>query len=96
MGGGNEEASDSATTEVEGDGVIPSAREAHGGSTQAKEDGATSERKVWGMVSKAGEGVGRADNDRQFIYVNGRPVDLPKVTNGGLVQEILCRADGAS
>lgn len=37
------------------------------------------ERKIWGMVSKAGEGVGRADNDRQFLYLNGRPVDLPKV-----------------
>lgn len=37
------------------------------------------ERKIWGMVSKAGEGVGRADNDRQFFYLNGRPVDLPKV-----------------
>lgn len=39
------------------------------------------ERKIWGMVSKAGEGVGRADNDRQFLYLNGRPVDLPKVQN---------------
>lgn len=39
-----------------------------------------SERKIWGMVSKAGEGVGRADNDRQFLYLNGRPVDLPKVS----------------
>ncbi|CAM9152807.1 unnamed protein product [Pylaiella littoralis] len=38
------------------------------------------ERKIWGMVSKAGEGVGRADNDRQFLYLNGRPVDLPKFT----------------
>ena len=38
-----------------------------------------SERKIWGMVSRAGEGVGRADNDRQFLYLNGRPVDLPKV-----------------
>lgn len=37
------------------------------------------ERKIWGMVSKAGVGVGRADNDRQFLYLNGRPVDLPKV-----------------
>lgn len=36
-------------------------------------------REVFGMVSKAGEGVGRADNDRQFSFVNGRPVDLPKV-----------------
>lgn len=41
----------------------------------------SSGRKIWGMVSKAGEGVGRADNDRQFLYLNGRPVDLPKVAN---------------
>lgn len=39
----------------------------------------SSKRRVWGMVSKAGAGVGRADNDRQFFYLNGRPVDLPKV-----------------
>ena len=38
------------------------------------------ERRIWGMVSKAGEGVGRSDNDRQFLYLNGRPVDLPKVS----------------
>lgn len=36
--------------------------------------------KISGYVSKAGMGVGRSDNDRQFIFCNGRPVDLPKVT----------------
>jgi len=36
--------------------------------------------RVEGFVSKVGSGVGRTDNDRQFFYVNGRPVDLPKVT----------------
>lgn len=35
---------------------------------------------VSGFISKAGVGVGRSDNDRQFIFCNGRPVDLPKVT----------------
>ena len=35
---------------------------------------------VSGYISKAGVGVGRSDNDRQFIFCNGRPVDLPKVT----------------
>jgi len=35
---------------------------------------------ISGYVSKAGLGVGRSDNDRQFIFCNGRPVDLPKVT----------------
>jgi DNA mismatch repair protein MutL len=32
-----------------------------------------------GWVSKVGVGVGRSDNDRQYIFCNGRPVDLPKV-----------------
>ena len=35
---------------------------------------------VKGHVSKVGAGVGRNDNDRQFLFCNGRPVDLPKVT----------------
>ncbi|OQR98480.1 hypothetical protein ACHHYP_08612 [Achlya hypogyna] len=35
---------------------------------------------IAGFVSKVGEGVGRSDNDRQFFYVNGRPVDLPNAT----------------
>lgn len=35
---------------------------------------------VVGLVSKAGLGVGRSDNDRQFIFCNGRPVDLPRVS----------------
>jgi DNA mismatch repair protein PMS2 len=35
---------------------------------------------IKGYVSKAGAGVGRSDNDRQFIFCNGRPVDLPRFT----------------
>lgn len=38
--------------------------------------------KVVGYVSKAGEGVGRADSDRQFFYVNERPVNLSKFVRG--------------
>ncbi|CAI5746883.1 unnamed protein product [Peronospora destructor] len=37
------------------------------------------ERNVVGYVSKVGTGVGRSDNDRQFFFINGRPLDLPKV-----------------
>lgn len=33
---------------------------------------------VRGLVSKVGLGVGRSDNDRQFTFCNGRPVDLPR------------------
>ncbi|KAH7472065.1 DNA mismatch repair protein PMS1 [Phytophthora ramorum] len=31
-------------------------------------------RKVEGYVSKVGAGVGRSDNDRQFFFINGRPL----------------------
>ena len=33
---------------------------------------------ISGYVSRVGTGIGRSDNDRQFIFCNGRPVDLPK------------------
>ncbi|XP_021775367.1 DNA mismatch repair protein PMS1-like isoform X1 [Chenopodium quinoa] len=41
---------------------------------------------VEGFVSKSGYGSGRNMGDRQFLYVNGRPVDMPKV--GKLVNEL--------
>ncbi|XP_021776342.1 LOW QUALITY PROTEIN: DNA mismatch repair protein PMS1-like, partial [Chenopodium quinoa] len=41
---------------------------------------------VEGFVSKSGYGSGRNMGDRQFFYVNGRPVDMPKV--GKLVNEL--------
>jgi DNA mismatch repair protein, C-terminal domain len=47
---------------------------------------AKSRRRITGLVSKVGEGVGRSDNDRQFIFLNGRPVDLPKV--GRVLNEV--------
>jgi DNA mismatch repair protein PMS2 len=47
---------------------------------------AQSRRRITGLVSKAGEGVGRSDNDRQFTFLNGRPVDLPKV--GRVLNEV--------
>ena len=36
--------------------------------------------RVVGFVSKVDPGCGRAGTDRQFFYVNGRPVDLPKMS----------------
>lgn len=33
---------------------------------------------VAGFISRVGLGVGRSDNDRQFLYCNGRPVDIPR------------------
>ena len=33
---------------------------------------------ISGFISRVGTGIGRSDNDRQFIFCNGRPVDLPK------------------
>ncbi|CAM8933258.1 unnamed protein product [Rhodiola kirilowii] len=41
---------------------------------------------VDGYVSKAGSGNGRNLGDRQYFFVNGRPVDMPKV--GKLVNEL--------
>jgi DNA mismatch repair protein PMS2 len=41
---------------------------------------------VQGFLSKPGPGNGRNSGDRQFFYVNGRPVDMPKVTK--LVNEL--------
>ena len=38
--------------------------------------------KVIGLISKTGHGVGRSDSDRQFFYVNGRPVHLPTFAKG--------------
>ena len=34
---------------------------------------------ITGYVSKAGTGIGRANNDRQFLYINNRPVEIPKI-----------------
>ncbi|KAL6217237.1 hypothetical protein ACLB2K_010454 [Fragaria x ananassa] len=42
--------------------------------------------KVEGFLSKSGQGSGRNMGDRQFFFVNGRPVDMPKVTK--LVNEL--------
>lgn len=36
-------------------------------------------RSLTGFVSKAGTGIARANNDKQFLFLNGRPVDVPKV-----------------
>lgn len=42
--------------------------------------------KVEGFLSKSGNGSGRHMGDRQFFFVNCRPVDMPKVTK--LVNEL--------
>jgi len=35
---------------------------------------------IVGLISRATAGTGRAAGDRQFFYVNGRPVDMPKAS----------------
>ena len=35
---------------------------------------------IVGLVSKATSGTGRAAGDRQFFFINGRPVDMPKAS----------------
>lgn len=42
--------------------------------------------KVEGFLSKSGQGSGRNLGDRQYYFVNGRPVDMPKVSK--LVNEL--------
>lgn len=42
--------------------------------------------KVDGFLSKPGQGNGRNLGDRQYFFVNGRPVDMPKVSK--LVNEL--------
>lgn len=42
--------------------------------------------KVEGFLSKPGQGSGRNLGDRQFYFVNGRPVDMPKISK--LVNEL--------
>jgi DNA mismatch repair protein PMS2 len=48
--------------------------------------------RVEGFLSKPGPGTGRTSGDRQFFYVNGRPVDMPKVTK--LVNELYRSSNG--
>ena len=36
--------------------------------------------KLTGFISKTGEGVGRSTSDRQFMFINGRPVDMSRIT----------------
>ncbi|KAG9443779.1 hypothetical protein H6P81_015119 [Aristolochia fimbriata] len=36
--------------------------------------------RVEGFLSRPGNGSGRNSGDRQFFYVNGRPVDMPKIS----------------
>ena len=63
-----------------GEAMSEAAAAAAAGPPPAQSPAAASKVKsVHGMVSRVGCGVGRSDNDRQFIFLNNRPVDLPKV-----------------
>jgi DNA mismatch repair ATPase MutL len=46
---------------------------------------------ISGYISRVGDGVGRSDNDRQFVFCNGRPVDLSKFTR--VLNEVRGRSD---
>jgi DNA mismatch repair protein PMS2 len=58
--------------EVGGEGSAPVAGGGGGGA------GAAGGLRIVGYVSKATAGTGRAAGDRQFFFVNGRPVDMPR------------------
>ena len=32
-----------------------------------------------GLVSRVGEGIGRSESDRQFIFINRRPINAHKI-----------------
>jgi len=38
-----------------------------------------SHKSVIGLVSRMGDGVGRSEGDRQFLFCNDRPIDAPKI-----------------
>ena len=46
--------------------------------------GSTQSVTVSGLLSSAQWGQGRSSPDRQYFYVNGRPCDLPKVTDSAV------------
>jgi len=48
-------------------------------SSTYKADSRSQAVKVAGLISSATWGQGRSSADRQFYYMNGRPVDLPVV-----------------
>jgi DNA mismatch repair protein PMS2 len=75
-----------ATTAIAADVVAEASDTVVADETAAAVQTAKSRRRITGLVSKAGEGVGRSDNDRQFTFLNGRPVDLPKV--GRVLNEV--------
>lgn len=56
--------------------------------TQVTETGKQTSFLLVGFMSKVGEGVGRSDNDRQFVFCNGRPVDMPKIVK--VFNEVQC------
>jgi hypothetical protein len=45
--------------------------------------------RIKGLISKPSPGHGRAGTDRQYFYVNGRPVSLPKASV--LSPSMLCK-----
>jgi len=80
-GNGSSDVSRSSMTDT-GEAMSEAAAAAAAGPPPAQSPAAAAASKVksvHGMVSRVGCGVGRSDNDRQFIFLNNRPVDLPKV-----------------
>jgi hypothetical protein len=78
---GSNSSSSSSMTDT-GEAMSEAAAAAAAGPPPAQSPAAAAASKVksvHGMVSRVGCGVGRSDNDRQFIFLNNRPVDLPKV-----------------
>ena len=71
---------DTASIEVNGGGLISNLPVTESVTESVSTPDKINYCTINGYISRVGVGVGRADNDRQFVFCNGRPVDLPKFT----------------
>ena len=71
---------DTASIEVNGGGLISNLPVTESVTESVSTPDKSNYCTINGYISRVGVGVGRADNDRQFVFCNGRPVDLPKFT----------------
>ena len=71
---------DTASIEVNGGGLISNLPVTESVTEYVSTPDKSNYCTINGYISRVGVGVGRADNDRQFVFCNGRPVDLPKFT----------------
>ena len=67
---------------------------ADGGAAAAAAAADRSPFAIDGFISRPREGAGRRTGDRQYVYVNRRPVDFPRLTR--LLNDQFCPATATS